>query len=118
MKNFNKYPGFDEDKSSIGAAILWNINECDKFKAVELEISGTEELTPTVHDTTPRKKKDPSRWIRSVKRFKVNTVQGFFHTKKTGVNKGKEVVVKKKEMKEGCSDKCRFQCSRHNNKHF
>ncbi|XP_065668762.1 uncharacterized protein LOC136088606 [Hydra vulgaris] len=56
LKNFNKYPKFDFDKTNIDAAILWNLSDREKFRLVELEKSGTEELIPTLCDTNPKKK--------------------------------------------------------------
>ena len=50
MKSFNKYPEFDDVKTIFGTAILWNFNDCKKFKAAELNKSGTKKYILTLCD--------------------------------------------------------------------
>ena len=111
MQHFNKFPGFDEDKTSVGAAILWYLNECLPVKSVNIEKPGTEELIPTVQDNTPKKKRDPSRWVRNIKKAKMNAGQSFSYVIKRGTRKGKEVKRAEKKMSEGCGQKCYLKCT-------
>ena len=50
IKSFKKYPELDDVKTIFGSAILWNLNDCKKFKAAELDKSGTKKYIQTLCD--------------------------------------------------------------------
>ena len=110
MKSANAYPYFDADIHCV--FVLWKKSFCSwcSLNRTTLGDAGTEESQPTHALFCPKKKRNPNKWKRNIKRKRSNEGERYEGTVKKSDKKTRE-IIEEKLTRAGCMGKCRMNCT-------
>ena len=104
LKAAARSEGFDEETTSVGAAIIWDLNCVKRSAAKPVSEVGTEAKSPVLLENKRKRGYHPENWAKNKKKAKLNAYQ--IEDKKGNLTEGIA-----KQMRPPCADSCKKKCN-------